>query len=75
MANLSKLDIVIKDGYANVTANMKLLNSVIVMLPVSKLLQFAFGVTKLNQLIRSCTYASWCVICWIIMLKAQLCTI
>lgn len=29
MANLSKMDVVIKDGYANITANMKLLNSVI----------------------------------------------
>lgn len=28
LANLAKMDVVIKDGYANITANMKLLNSI-----------------------------------------------
>lgn len=28
LANLSKMDVLIKDNYANITANMKLLNAV-----------------------------------------------
>lgn len=42
LANLSKMDVVIKDGNAKITANMRLLNSVYLSL------QFFYACTNLN---------------------------